>query len=677
MERFSALFANINVRYKLYAGFGIILTVLVVIVGITLNSIVKTQKEIETIVSDVQPVLIASSALDAAVKQGARSLGFYLLSNDKAQAEVYVSDLEKITNSYALLKNAVQTQNDTPIYHLVIDLEKDIYKLENYKDQVIALGQDRLQNFPAMVFARGSVNPINIEISQILTDMIGAEIDEESSDVRKELLIKIANLRNTWASLTNNIRVFLYLNNDDAEANIRLFLQNMYLSLSKIRKLDAELTFEQEDGVELLDTLVPQWEKGFNQIVDILDGEKAREDAYLIKTSIGPLVDSISLQLESIVSQQTSLTQKLSRELNKHSDNTSYQVLILLIGGLTAGLFLAWIITWIIVAPIRLASDALKDIGEGEGDLSKRLEESGTDEIGKVARGFNEFASTIQQLITLVANSVSQLITAAGEMSSSSENSRSMNEKQLDETNQIASSISEMSTMAQTVANRVESATVAASKANNEAMQSRKVFEKALEDVELLGNDIEQTSEVIQVLGGDIQEVDTVIDIIRSITEQTNLLALNAAIEAARAGEQGRGFAVVADEVRSLADKTKDSTNQISGKIEALQSLATSAVERMVKNRKAVVGVVKSASDAGLSLKIISQAVTEITEMTKDIATAAENQSTAAEQVNDRVDNITKLASQVASVAQDMSQNTSNVERQAKNLSGLVERFKY
>ena len=677
MKNISTLFANISVRFKMYAGFSVILAILVVIVGITLDSIVKTQKKIETIVSDVQPVLIASSALEVAVKQGATSLGFYLLSNNRGQEEIYVGDLTKITDGYNRLKLTVKDNKNSSIYRLVSNLEKDIVRFVNYKDSIITLAQDRLQNFPAMEHARATINPVNAEINQVLAEMINSEIEEDSSDERKEMLLAMANLRNTWSNVTNNIRVFLYLNNDDAKANIRLFLESMQLSFTKIKNLDAELTFEQEEGIESLEELVPKWTAGFNEIISILDGEKARMDAYTIKTEVGPLVISISEQLDNIVTQQTSLTQSLNKELGEHSDNTSYQVLTLLIGGLVVGGLLAWLITWVIVTPIRLASDALENIAEGEGDLSQRLVENGTDEIARVAKGFNQFASSIQLLISRVAGSVSQLTTAAGEMSASSKNSSDMNDKQLDETSQIAHSISDMSTMAQTVANNAESAAVAATKADSETVQSRVVFEKALTGVDILGNDIEQTAEVIQALGNDIQEIGTVIDIIRSITEQTNLLALNAAIEAARAGEQGRGFAVVADEVRSLADKTKDSTNQIHGKIEALQSLAASAVGRMTQNREAAVEVVKSASEASSSLKVISQAVTEITEMTKEIATAAEHQSTVADQVHDRVDNITNLASQVSSVAQDMSKNSGNVEQLAGELSGLVERFKY
>jgi len=677
MKRLSSLFVNISVRFKMYVGFGVILAILVVIVGISLNSISKTQKQIKTIVSDVQPILIASSTLEAAVKQAATSLGFYLLSNDKNQELNYSQDLKKITSAYTQLKKTVEGQKGSSIYELVSDLEKDIVRFVNYKAGIIALAEDRLKNFPAMEHARATINPVNSEINQVLAEMISSETDEDSTPERKELLMAVANLRNTWSNVINNIRVFLYLNNDDAKANIKLFLENMRLSSTRIKNLDAELTFEQEEGLESLEDLLPKWEVGFEQIIEILDGNKARMDAYTINTGVAPLVESISSQLEHIVTQQTNLTQTLSKELDEHSDNTGNQVLTLLIGGLIVGAFLAWLITWVIVGPIRLVSNALEDIAEGEGDLSQRLVENGSDEIARVAKGFNQFASSIQQLISRVAGSVNQLTTAASEMATSSDSSRDMNDKQLNETSQIANSISEMSTMAQSVAGNAESAAAAASKADNETVQSREVFEKALSGVDLLGNDIERTAEVIQALGNDIQEIGTVIDIIRSITEQTNLLALNAAIEAARAGEQGRGFAVVADEVRSLADKTKESTNQIHGKIEALQNLATSAVERMTQNRQAAASVVKSASDAGSSLKVISQAVTEITEMTQEIAVAAEEQSSVAEQVHERVDNVTDLASQVSTVANDMSKNSGNVEQLATDLSGLVERFKY
>jgi len=671
------LLANFSVKQKLYGGFAIILMILAIIVAVSLGSINETLTKVKTVTTEIQPTLIASSALETAVQQGTASLGMFLLSNDNDHKVEYKNNLIEIKEALSVLKNTVELTQDAETQELMVLIESSVNQFMGFEKKIIQLGEDRLLNFPAMEYARGNLNPLNVEISQILTAMIESEADEESSDARKELIITLSGLKGMWANITVNVRVFLYLNNPDAKANIRLFLGGLETTIEKIQKMGVELNFEQEEGIESLGSLIKQWVVSFENIIGILDSDKARMDAYVIKNEIGPLLKSISFTLGSLVENQTRLTQQTSTELQQQATASSRLITILLVIGLVIGALLAWLITQIIVRPLILAASALDNIADGEGDLSLRLNQMGKDEISHLANGFNRFASKIQLLIQEVANSVQHLSDSSNKMAQSTIQSATMIEKQCEETTEIAAAITEFSATAQMVAKNAEMAVDAAVKVDKETVKSRDIFEDVLSSIGRLGENIDASTDTIQDLGNEITAIGTVIDIIRGITDQTNLLALNAAIEAARAGEQGRGFAVVADEVRALAVKTKQSTSEIQQKIETLQTQAYTAVKSMSANRDEAANVIEKATLAGNSLKTISTSVTEITDMTKEISSTAEQQYLMVEKVNVRVDNVSNLATQVASGAKVVSQSSDGLEELSVTLKTLVRRFKY
>jgi len=671
------LLASFSVKQKLYGGFAIILAILAIIVAVSLSSINETSTKVKTVTTEIQPTLIASSTLETAVQKGTASLGMFLLSNDNDHKIQYKNSLVKISEALIVLKNTVAQTQDVETQELVISIEESVNQFINFEKKIIQLGEDRLLNFPAMEYARANLNPVNMEVSQILTAMIESEADEESTDARKELIIILSGLKGMWANITVNVRVFLYLNNPDAKANIRLFLGGLTTTIEKIKKLGVELNFEQEEGIESLDTLIVTWTSRFEKIIEILDSDKARMDAYVIKNEIGPLLKSISETLGSLVKNQTRLTQQTSTELQHQASSSSRLITVLLGIGLVIGALLAWLITQIIVRPLVLAASALDNIADGEGDLSLRLDEMGKDEISHLANGFNRFAAKIQLLIQEVANSVQHLSDSSSQMSQSTIQSAAMTEKQCEETTEIAAAITEFSATAQMVAKNAGMAADAAVKVDKETVKGRDIFEDVLSSIGRLGVNIDSSTDTIQDLGNEITAIGTVIDIIRGITDQTNLLALNAAIEAARAGEQGRGFAVVADEVRALAVKTKQSTSEIQQKIETLQSQANTAIKSMSANRDEAANVIEKATLAGTSLRTISSSVTEITNMTKEISSTAEQQYLMVEKVNVRVDNVSNIASQVASGAKMVSQSSDGLEELSVTLKTLVRRFKY
>ncbi|MFW5453657.1 methyl-accepting chemotaxis protein [Thioalkalivibrio sulfidiphilus] len=343
---------------------------------------------------------------------------------------------------------------------------------------------------------------------------------------------------------------------------------------------------------------------------------------------------------------------------------------------LVLGMGLAWVIARGIVKPLCETVARLDDIAQGEGDLTQRLPVEGKNELTQLAVAFNAFVTKIQDVVRQVAGATSQLAAASEELSATAEQTTNQVRRQQNETDQVATAMNEMTATVQEVARNATDAAAAARETDQEASAGRDVVGATIRSIESLASEVENAAGVIQRLSADSEEIGKVLDVIRGIAEQTNLLALNAAIEAARAGEQGRGFAVVADEVRTLASRTQESTHTIQEMIERLQGNASSAVTVMEKGRVQATGSVEQAAKAGQSLKSITGAVARITDMNTQIASAAEEQSAVAEEINRNVVNISQAVDETASGSQQISTASDELARLAAELQGMVGQFK-
>ena len=341
------------------------------------------------------------------------------------------------------------------------------------------------------------------------------------------------------------------------------------------------------------------------------------------------------------------------------------------------GLLVAALVARGIVRPIRVAVDAMRDIAAGEGDLTRRLEERGRNEVAELGQAFNQFAEKERRLDSEVAGSTSQVAAAAEEMSAITDEFNRDVAQQRHEIEQVATAMNEMTATVQDVARNAAQAAASAQAADREAQQGQQVVHETVSSIESVSVEVEHTASAIQRLEADSQSISAVLEVIRGVAEQTNLLALNAAIEAARAGEQGRGFAVVADEVRTLASRTQQSTLEIQQVIEQLQSGARNAAEVMHRGRAQVDSSVLQAQQAGSSLTSITSAVASISDMNVQIASAAEQQSAVSDEISQNVVNINQVADRVTESASQTAQASSQLAHLAAGLQTLVGQFKY
>lgn len=343
---------------------------------------------------------------------------------------------------------------------------------------------------------------------------------------------------------------------------------------------------------------------------------------------------------------------------------------------LLAGLGAAWWLSRDLVGPLRSTVLRLNDIASGEGNLTHRLPVEGKDELADLAVSFNAFVATIQDLVKQVAAATAQLAAASEQLSATSLETTQEVRRQQSETDQVATAMNEMTATVQDVARSASEAARSAQQTDEQASAGKDVVRLTIDSIQSLATEVEDAAGVIQRLSSHSEEIGKVLDVIRGIAEQTNLLALNAAIEAARAGEQGRGFAVVADEVRTLASRTQASTQEIQGMIEGLQGNAGKAVEAMEKGRVQARDSVEQAGRAGESLDAITAAVTNISDMNTQIASAAEEQTAVAEEINRNVANIGQSVDETARGSEQISRASEELARLAAELQNKVGQFR-
>ncbi|MCP5078980.1 MAG: HAMP domain-containing protein [Psychromonas sp.] len=313
---------------------------------------------------------------------------------------------------------------------------------------------------------------------------------------------------------------------------------------------------------------------------------------------------------------------------------------------------------------------------EETSNLTLRSNIQGNDELSIVSRSFDSLLTKFHQTLEEVINIVNDLNNTSSLVASASQSTTSQINQQRSETDMVVTAMNEMAMTAQEVAQNAANTAHGSSEANEQAVQGQLVVSNTVNCIGSLAEQLTTTTGSIDKLSNDSQEIGRVLDVIRGIAEQTNLLALNAAIEAARAGEQGRGFAVVADEVRSLASRTETSTQEIQVMIESLQSGAKQAVDVMQASNQQVEKSVEQASEAGESLDKITNSVAAINDMAAQIATAAEEQTSVNEEINKNVTNISNLAEETALEAENTSNASRDLEEQATRLQKLVSQFK-
>ncbi len=363
-------------------------------------------------------------------------------------------------------------------------------------------------------------------------------------------------------------------------------------------------------------------------------------------------------------------------EINAPINSTSLQLIIM---NVIMAAILIFIGIWVAVgvaSPISHAAKMLDKISSGDADLTQTMRVDTQDEVGMLANAFNNFVGQLKILIAAVGTSAHEVNHAVSELAQSAVSTENNTQNQQQSVDMVAAAINEMGATVQEIAKNAHATADSAKQASIDSQDGQQVVNKTVADINGLYEKMQGASQVIETLADDVGEISTVLEVIRGISEQTNLLALNAAIEAARAGEQGRGFAVVADEVRTLAKRTQESTEEINSMIGKLQQGAKNAVEAMASGIDTASNTVKDADLTGQSLNKITEAITAINDLSTQVATATEEQSSVVNELNSHILNIKNMSDSTASEVKTINEKCSELSHSSNRLRKMVNNFK-
>ncbi|MEW5715914.1 methyl-accepting chemotaxis protein [Pseudomonas sp. SB113] len=430
------------------------------------------------------------------------------------------------------------------------------------------------------------------------------------------------------------------------------------------------------DEVALYKTFVLTLDNYFKAQAEMLNLSrqgKVDEMRALINSRIKDGTDQMGEQLNKLIAINAAGAKQADADAGQSYSDAITGVIVVSVAAALLTVLLAWLLTRSIVTPLRKALDVAETIAGG--NLTSVIEDNGRDEPARLISALSTMQTNLRQTIQHIAGSATQLASAAEELSAVTEEASRGLQQQNNEIDQAATAVNEMTAAVEEVARNAVSTSEASNQSNQAARLGRDRVVETVGAIQTMTQDVQNTAAMIEGLATQGRDIGKVLDVIRAIAEQTNLLALNAAIEAARAGEAGRGFAVVADEVRALAHRTAQSTQEIEKMVAGIQNGTGEAVQSMQQSNQRTQDTLEMARAAGVALEQITQSISLINERNLVIASASEEQAQVSREVDRNLVNIRDLATQSAAGANQTSAASHELSRLAVDLNGMVARF--